>query len=230
MSMSTLNTTRTHRWWAIALSCVVILAMVGGVFLICEGLKKTPVESMPLPTQTYSVSPEEAIESAQAQDGGDTGFSVDDMTGPSIWIPALDAYAPIVAQTAFEESKYSGFQTLAIPSNPQTAAWYADGGPLAGGTDGTTLVAAHVATAANRGVFWGIENVSAGSVIWTKNEEGTLQEWAVTHMWFAEHQAFPQEYFASTGERRLVVTTCGGSVNDQGYYEQNIFLIATPVL
>ena len=51
----------------------------------------------------------------------------------------------------------------------------------------------------------------------------------MTRVWNTDHKSFPQEYFSNEGERQLVLTTCGGRVNAQGYYRDNIFVIAKPV-
>lgn len=96
---------------------------------------------------------------------------------------------------------------------------------------GTTLIASHVAwTKRHRGALYTMAtDVEQNELIWVKGFDGSLSAWRVNGMWFAEHQAFPEDYFSPTGPRRLVLTTCGGRVNDYGYYQQNVFLVATPV-
>lgn len=96
---------------------------------------------------------------------------------------------------------------------------------------GTTLIASHVAwTKRHRGALYTMAtDVEQNGLIWVKGFDGSLSTWRVNGMWFAEHQAFPEDYFSAVGPRRLVLTTCGGRVNDYGYYQQNVFLVATPV-
>lgn len=96
---------------------------------------------------------------------------------------------------------------------------------------GTTLIASHVAwTKRHRGALYTMAtDVRQNQLIWAKGFDGSLSTWRVNGMWFAEHQAFPEDYFSATGPRRLVLTTCGGRVNDYGYYQQNVFLVAEPV-
>lgn len=96
---------------------------------------------------------------------------------------------------------------------------------------GTTLIASHVAwTKRHRGALYTMAtDVSQNELIWVKGFDGSLSTWRVNGMWFAEHQAFPEDYFSATGPRRLVLTTCGGRVNSYGYYQQNVFLVAEPV-
>ena len=96
---------------------------------------------------------------------------------------------------------------------------------------GTTLIASHVAwTKRHRGALYTMAtDVKQNQLIWVKGFDGSLSTWRVNGMWFAEHQAFPEDYFSATGPRRLVLTTCGGRVNDYGYYQQTVFLVAEPV-
>lgn len=96
---------------------------------------------------------------------------------------------------------------------------------------GTTLIASHVAwTKRHRGALYTMAtDVKQNQLIWVKGFDGSASTWRVNGMWFAEHQAFPEDYFSATGPRRLVLTTCGGRVNDYGYYQQNVFLVAEPV-
>lgn len=99
------------------------------------------------------------------------------------------------------------------------------------GGEGTTFIASHVAwTKRHRGALYTMAtDVQQGELIWVKGFDGSLSTWRVNGMWVAEHQAFPEDYFSPTGPRRLVLTTCGGRVNSYGYYQQNVFLVATPV-
>lgn len=97
--------------------------------------------------------------------------------------------------------------------------------------EGTTFIASHVAwTKKHRGALYTMAtDVKQGELIWVKGFDGTLSTWRVNGMWTGEHQAFPADYFSAKGPRRLVLTTCGGRVNAQGYYQQNVFLVAVPV-
>lgn len=97
--------------------------------------------------------------------------------------------------------------------------------------EGTTFIASHVAwTKKHRGALYTMAtDVKQGQLIWAKGFDGSLSTWRVNGMWTAEHEAFPADYFSAKGDRRLVLTTCGGRVNKQGYYQQNVFLVAVPV-
>ena len=120
------------------------------------------------------------------------------------------------------ESVMSGTQPSA--ASPVSSASTVDG-------EGTTFIASHVAwTKRHRGALYTMAtDVKQNELIWVKGFDGSLSTWRVSGMWVAEHQAFPEDYFSPTGPRRLVMTTCGGRVNGYGYYQQNVFLVATPV-
>ena len=139
--------------------------------------------------------------------GSDTGF----LTGVR---PGFDT--PQSAALSSSDTVQSGTQT----STTSTV-----------GGEGTTFIASHVAwTKKHRGALYTMAtDVSQNELIWVKGFDGSLSTWRVSGMWVAEHEAFPEDYFSATGPRRLVLTTCGGRVNNYGYYQQNVFLVATPV-
>lgn len=123
------------------------------------------------------------------------------------------------SSTSSSETVQSGTQTSSAHAVSMT------------GGEGTTFIASHVAwTKRHRGALYTMAtDVEQGELIWVKGFDGSLSTWRVNGMWVAEHQAFPEDYFSATGPRRLVLTTCGGRVNSYGYYQQNVFLVATPV-
>lgn len=130
----------------------------------------------------------------------------------------LTGVRPDSSSSQFSDSVMSGTQTGSEGGQRVTA-------------QGTTLIASHVAwTKRHRGALYTMAtDVKQNQLIWVKGFDGSLSTWRVNGMWFAEHQAFPEDYFSATGPRRLVLTTCGGRVNDYGYYQQNVFLVAEPV-
>jgi len=149
--------------------------------------------------------------------------------GPnSLFIPSLGIYMPVETSSTFVSSKYAGFDTLRIPSNPKHGVRYGAGAPMAGSEHGTTLIASHVSTSNGWGALRYLYKLKGGELIYTKDGNGRLQEWQMTRMRVEGHTSFPQEYWSSDGVRQLVVTTCGGKVS-RGLFTQNIFAIAAPV-
>lgn len=210
------------------------MTIVLGAVFVYKGLVGQTVDEMPLPTETFAAAPREVVGRVEQEQSPERGAQPPaglEAMGPNqVWVPQLkDALTTVKADEAFVPSRYSGLPTLRIPVDPRTAVWYSAGGAMWGGDEGTTLLAAHVATARNPGVFRGIDKLQPGDVVWTTDAENRRQAWAITQLWAAEHKAFPQEYFSAAGERRLVIVTCGGRLNAQGYYAQNVFAVAVPV-
>lgn len=147
----------------------------------------------------------------------DTGV----LTGvrPGFDTPQSAALPALSSSASSSETVQSGTQTSSAHAVSMT------------GGEGTTFIASHVAwTKRHRGALYTMAtDVSQNELIWVKGFDGSLSTWRVSGMWVAEHQAFPEDYFSPTGPRRLVLTTCGGRVNSYGYYQQNVFLVATPV-
>ena len=224
--------------------------LVVGSGAVWQGTAGTVVDEVPLPEQTYAVAADEAVLAAQEQLAGFEQPAVEE-TGPeeaepspepdatamtlaampysSVWIPSLEAHAPISGSAEFVASSYDHVTTLSIPKSAKEVGWYSAGGALAGRGEGTTLLASHASTRKDPGVFREIYTMQPGDLVWTRDEEGRLQGWAVRHLWASDHDQFPEEYFAADGERQLVLTTCGGRLNSRGVYAQNVFAVATPV-
>ncbi|MBC9927268.1 class F sortase [Leucobacter sp. cx-169] len=156
-------------------------------------------------------------------------MSVSDMGPNTVFIPALGVYMPVQADSTFVASQYDGFTTIQVPEDPFQAVRYAGGGQMVGGDTGTTLIAAHVSTSSGWGALRNLHQLEGGEVIYTSDGQGSSQAWQVTAMRVEQHTDFPQEYWSPDGPRRLVVTTCGGPVNQQGQFAQNIFVEAVPM-
>lgn len=239
---------RPRRW----LAAPVAAALLGGGLMVGQGLAPAQVETMPLPEQAFAVDADQALELARAQvvdsrqqsapdpesavDGSGQQQHLDPVTAmqpSSVWVPSLGGeggvHALVEASADFVDSSYDHVQTLRIPNDPKRAGWYSAGGALAGHQQGTTLIASHASTRSDPGVFRELHTVSVGDLVWTKDAAGTPQAWAVTELYHLEHAQFPQEYFAADGPRRLVLTTCGGRINEQGYYAENVFAVAVPI-
>lgn len=172
-------------------------------------------------------------------DGGGSGggggasatgtMTVAKMAPNTLFIPALGVYMPVEADSSFEASKYAGFETIKIPDDASRGVWYAGGAPMHGGDQGVTMIAAHVSTSSGWGTLKDLHRLTGGEMIYTTDAQGRRQSWQLTQMRVENHRDFPQEYWSAQGPRSLVVTTCGGRVNAQEYFQQNIFAVAVPV-
>lgn len=160
-----------------------------------------------------------------------TEMSVVDMNPNSVFLPRLGIYSEIDPSRGFVDSDYENFETLDIPTNPYRSGIYMDGAPMSGfESDGTTFIASHVGyETIMRGAYYYLHDAQPGDIVYTKDENGEVWSWVVGQLWHDLHTNFPEEYFSSTGPRRLVLTTCGGSLNQHGLYQENIFAVATPL-
>lgn len=170
-------------------------------------------------------------EASTAEEGSvPSSMTVEHMASNSVFMPAAGAYSQINADATFVDSRYTvEFQTLRVPSDPQQSVWYSQGAPLTGGDEGTTFLASHISASGVRGAFWNLHTLSGGEMVYTKDDQGAVQAWQVTQMRVLNHREFPQEYWNAEGQRQLVIATCGGQINDQGYFTDNVFAIAQPV-
>jgi hypothetical protein len=221
----------------ILLIALVVALIAGAGVLAYQGLKPVDV-SAPVPTKLFH---EKATGTATGPDGKTASVTVTngpaahakamtvaDMGNNSLFIPALGVYMPIEGDSTFVASRYSGFDTIRVPSNPRHGVWYGGGAPLYGDSEGTTLVASHVSQASGWGALRYLYTMRGGEMIYTKDASGRTQQWQLTQMRVLEHTDFPQEYWSKTGTRQLVVVTCGGTIR-AGHYDKNIFAIATPI-
>jgi hypothetical protein len=160
--------------------------------------------------------------------GTKSSMTVEKMGNSSVFVPAIGAYAPVLGTSDTKESRHAGWQTLMIPTNPRKVSWYSSGGDLAGGTQGTTLLAGHIAWSGVNGSFRWLSNVKLGNVAYTKNANGAVQKWKATQVLYREQTSFPQSYWSAEGTRQLVMVTCGGPFRN-GHYEYNVFAVFTPV-
>ena len=221
---------------------VLIVALVAGAGLLARQAFLPEDVSAPVPTHLFkekatgvATGPDAQNEPVAVSDGPQQGkaaqltkMTVADMGANSLFIPALGVYMPLEGDSTFVASRYAGFETIKVPSNPRYGVWYAGGAPLVGGSVGTTLVASHVSQASGWGALRYLYTLRGGEMIYTKDAGGKTAQWQLTQMRVSEHTDFPQEYWSKDGVRQLVVVTCGGVVRG-GHYDKNVFAIATPI-
>ncbi len=208
---------------------LVVAAMALGGILIWQSMQPEESVEAPVPAQDFVQDAGEPVGPTEAEVDGQQ-MRPEDMAPGTLFIPAIGAYSPIVAEDGFEASKYAGFDSMEIPSDNSKSGWYSPGGALYGGDQGTTLLASHITTYEyGWGVLRDLYSLQGGEMFYTKDFDGNLQSWQMTEMRTEFHTDFPQDYWAADGERRLVVTTCGGGLTQWGTYQYNIFAVAVPV-
>lgn len=229
------------RWGLAGILTVIVAALLAGVLFLLSGLLQFRTEQLeadaPAPTSEVSVpvgtpvrGPDGRTPISVTDDNGQQiMMSVDRMAASRLFIPALGVYSTLIGADGFEQSRYRDFDTLAIPDDPMKTGWYSKGGALAEGAAGTTFLAGHVAHNNRWGALRSLHKIEGGEVVYTSDANGIVSAWQVNRLWTKVHTEFPQDMWASDGERRLVVTTCAERDPERpGYYRKNIFVQALP--
>lgn len=249
---------RPGRRGIILLSLFMAAALAAGVLMIVQGTKSV-AQDAPLPAQADMQVPADQgpvgddglgllpVENADTGGGADgwrdpryttpvTEMSVERMEPMSVFVPAAKLYSLAQPSESFEQSKYAGLDSIQIPDNPRRSVWHSGGGAMAGvnadgspALEGTTFLGSHSGYAGLWGAYVNLAGMQGGETVWTKDAAGQLQRWQVDRVRYMGHTQFPQEYWENTGDRRLVLTTCGGTAGWDGVYNQNVFVEAKPV-
>lgn len=121
-------------------------------------------------------------------------------------------------------------QTLIVPANPNTAAWYKSG-PVPGAA-GTALVTGHLDSAAGPGVFINLRKLAAGDMIDVQRDDGKVATFKVDKLAsYAQDMTFPwNQVYSTKGAASLRIITCDGVYNPKtGHYSKNLVVYASLV-
>jgi sortase (surface protein transpeptidase) len=108
--------------------------------------------------------------------------------------------------------------------------WY-ELGVRPGGPQGSSVLAAHVDYAGERGAFYDLRSVEVGTEIEVTGPDGWPLRYVVNERLQVDKDELPtQELFRVTGTPTLTLITCGGSFDRSvRHYEDNIVVRAVPV-
>ena len=117
---------------------------------------------------------------------------------------------------------------LDVPPNIDSVGWWRDGA-APGSSAGTILLAGHVDSARRgAGAFYALKNARRGDTI-TVRSGATTRSYRVTSMRRVRKAALPTSIYTRTGERRLVLVTCGGPFDTKTKrYRDNVIVTALP--
>ena len=120
--------------------------------------------------------------------------------------------------------------SLNIPKDIDTLGWWVGSKPM-GATQGTTLIAGHVdSAAAGLGYFSKLTDLEIGDPITVVDGLGVEWEFEVSDTSQQVKSALPDDVFDTTGDRKLVLITCGGEFDEaKRSYVDNYIVYATPV-
>jgi Sortase domain len=206
-----------HRWrprlaW---LLLSVGLAMIGTGW---SGLLSTVVT-----TPDRGTVPAVTVQGAPALPGKTRPAAQPSMQIP-LWLrlPSLDVSAPVVPVTVDPSG------ALQVPDNPNVLGWW-QGGALPGSGAGTVVIDGHVDSAqAGVGALFRLHSLRTGDRVQLGTAHGS-REYVIRALRSFPKTALPAEVFATNGQPRLVLITCGGPFNQRTrQYADNIVAFAVP--
>jgi LPXTG-site transpeptidase (sortase) family protein len=118
---------------------------------------------------------------------------------------------------------------LDVPPNIGSVGWWRDGA-APGSAAGTILLGGHVDSARRgAGAFYALKGARHGDTITLRSGGGTTRSYRVTSVRRVRKAALPTSIFTRTGERRLVLVTCGGPFDSKiKRYRDNVIVTAVP--
>jgi LPXTG-site transpeptidase (sortase) family protein len=118
---------------------------------------------------------------------------------------------------------------LDVPPNIASVGWWRDGA-VPGASAGTILLGGHVDSARRgAGAFYALKGARRGDTITLRSEAATTRSYRVTSMRRVRKAELPTNIFTRTGERRLVLVTCGGPFDTKTKrYRDNVIVTAVP--
>ena len=154
---------------------------------------------------------------------GEAGPTTRRLTANEVDIPSLGVTAPLLAEPLVRGS-------LTIPPDVHDVGWYRGGGQI-GAKAGTLLLAGHVNYVGQGwGAFGHLADLRQGATVFTTDAAGAVQAWRVTAVTAMLQASLPQGIFDASGPRRLVLVTCGGTLEPDHLYNENVVVYATPVV
>lgn len=137
-------------------------------------------------------------------------------------IPALGVDAPVRALGVAPTGE------MEVPADASTVAWYEYGpGP---GQPGSAVLAAHVDYDGDRGVFFGLAGLTAGTEVLVELASGRPLRFVVSERASIAKVALPiDELFRRDGDPVLTLITCGGEYDAAARsYRSNVVVRAVP--
>lgn len=119
---------------------------------------------------------------------------------------------------------------MLLPETVNEVAWYAFSA-RPGATRGTTVLAAHVDTAADGlGPFANLRELRKGNEVTVSDAAGKIRRYRVTAVEKVAKSEVPLDrVFRRDGDPELKVITCGGSFDRRDGYSDNVIVTARPL-
>ncbi len=113
---------------------------------------------------------------------------------------------------------------------PQDVGWYSFG-PTPG-AEGSSVLAAHIASGGVDGVFRYLDQVEPGDIVTIEyGDSQPTQQFRIDRVEQYNKTQLPfEDIFRRSGDPQLVLVTCGGDFNEtESSYEDNVVAYATPI-
>ena len=215
---------RRSGWlWSTAAAVLVVAGTVAGV--LWWTWPSSGNVALPSAAKAHPLSPGEikALGPAVLPRPGRAGSTIRRLPANEVDIPSLGVTAPLLAEPLARGS-------LTIPSDVHDVGWYSGGGQI-GAQVGTLLLAGHVNYVGQGwGAFGHLADLQRGATVFTTNAAGAVRAWRVTAVTAMLQAALPQGIFDASGPRRLALVTCGGTLEPDHLYNDNVVVYATPVM
>lgn len=215
-------------WLALALG---LLALVGAGWQWHGGAAVRQVGAVPLAAAPGLVAAASSPSGVEGPDSPPPDASVgDDAAGAGtpgaaptgLDLPSLQVSAPVVP-VGVEPGG-----ALTVPDDPQLLGWWSDGA-LPGAATGSVVLDGHVdAATAGAGAFFRLRELAPGAGVAVRTAAGTVS-YVVQAVRSYPKSALPADVFATAGQPRLVLITCGGAFDrSTRHYTDNVVVYALP--
>ncbi|MCT3001549.1 class F sortase [Propionibacterium freudenreichii] len=189
-------------------ACVVAFVLIVGAAVMWgmgQGKQPAPLPEHPFTSPSASPAPVVAV-----------------ADGPNrLVIPALSIDAAL-APTAMDDKG-----VLTGPADPSRVGWDRASASLSATSQGTSLLAGHVNMSNQQGALWDLSDVTPGAQVTTWDADNKATNWVAVGLQVTDKDQLPQGLDDTSGERRLVIVTCGGEVHG-GDYDKNVIVTARP--
>lgn len=184
-----------------------------------------PVRAESTPSEGTTPPPSDGVAAPALDIPVQQATPAPDVPDPArLTVPALDLDLPVEPQGLDPDG------TMEIPESGAIAGWY-QYGPAPGDDTGTAVLASHVDTTDGElGEFARLTDAAPGDTVSLIDASGTTYNYTVETVEQTAKIDVPlDDLFDRTGERRVVLVTCGGRWNDDiGHYDDNVIVTAVP--
>jgi LPXTG-site transpeptidase (sortase) family protein len=116
---------------------------------------------------------------------------------------------------------------LQVPSSTAVAGWYT--GSARPGATGAAVIAGHIDSYAGPGVFYRLQDLKPGDLVYVRRGHGSLAVFKVTAVRMVQKSRFPTAaVYGPVPDAQLRLITCGGTFDlATGHYLSNVIVFAS---